>query len=161
MKLNRFTLPAILSVALLALSMTAGCRGQQITPVPVVTAPPVTSSAFQQLNTSSPATVNTYTDQPAAGSFCYFVQELDGQGVSAASNTTCATTTTALRHVQLNWTPAAGYTCQNAPCSFVVSRAPAVTTPVGVPSMQAPVNAAEVEEPILPPLINLRVIASR
>lgn len=125
------------------LSLTAGCNGQQMTPTPIVTAPAVTSTLFTQLNATAPVTALNYTDLPPTGSFCYFVQELDGTGISAASNTACSTTTATLKHIALNWSAPVGYVCQNSPCTYVVSRAPATVTPVGVPSMAAPVNEAE------------------
>jgi hypothetical protein len=131
--------------------ITAGCHAQQIPPAPVITAPVVTSSAYVQLNMSAPTTAASYVDQPATGSFCYFVQMLDGAGVSGASNTFCATTTAALKHIALSWNAPAGYSCQNT-CSFVVSRAPAVLTPVGVPVLGAPNVTAE---------LNLNVIRLR
>lgn len=133
------------SVIALVLLITAGCSAQQIPSAPVVTAPPVTNTAFVQLNSGAPVTALTFTDLPATGSFCYFVQMLDGAGVSGASNIACNTTTTSLKHVVLSWSPAAGYMCQNAPCTYVVSRAPAVLTPVGVPSLQPAGQAAKLE----------------
>lgn len=144
----------------LASMLTAGCHAQQIPPVPVVTAPLVTSVAYTQLNMSTPVSATTYTDQPATGDFCYFVQLLDGTGVSSASNTVCGTTTAALKHVTLSWNAPAGYTCQNA-CTYVVSRAPAITTPVGSPVLSAPKTVAELSAPAgtttLAKLVQLRV----
>ena len=135
--------------------ITAGC--QQITPAPVLTAPAVTSTAFAQINLSAPVTATTFTDQPASGSFCYFVQMLDGAGVSAASNTACATTTSALKHIVLNWNAPAGYTCVNNPCSYVLSRAPAILTPVGVPALASPTQTAELTVPMAKPEIQLQL----
>ena len=145
MKMFRKITFALLSCMLL--SFSAGCRAQQITPVPIITAPAVTSTAFVQLNLSAPVTVLTYTDQPATGSFCYFVQMLDGSGVSAASNVSCNTTTSTLKHSVLTWNAPAGYTCQNSPCGYVVSRAPAILNPVGIPVQLPSTQAAQLEDP--------------
>lgn len=134
---------------------SAGC--QQLTPTPVPTAPPVTSTAYSQITNSPGVTATTYTDLPAPGTFCYFVQMLDGKGVSAASNVACATTTTSLLHIVLTWSAASGYTCVNAPCTYMVSRAPATLTLVGVPSMSNPTNTAMIEPNKDLFLINLKV----
>lgn len=138
----------IFALLFVALAMTAGCKGQQITPNPVTTAPPVTSTAFTQVTPAPGLTATSFVDQPATGSFCYFVQLLDGSGVSAASSVTCATTTSALKHVDLSWSFPAGYSCQST-CTYMVSRAAAVLSPVGVPALAPATNAAGVVKPAL------------
>jgi hypothetical protein len=138
----------IFALMFVALALIAGCHAQQLPPTAVTTAPPVTSTAFTQLNVATPTATLAYVDQPAAGAFCYFVQMLDAGGTSAASNVVCTTTTSAQKHVNLAWNAPAGYTCITA-CTFVVSRAAAVLTPVGTPTMQPGTTAAQVK-PALP-----------
>lgn len=157
---------AVAFASIAMLTLTAGCAAQQLPPVPVVTAPPVTSTDFTQLNAGTtnggPVIVTTYTDLPVTGSFCYFVQLLDGPGVSPASNTTCATTTTALKHVSLAWTPPVGYTCKTNPCTYVVSRAAAILTPVGSPTMTPSTTITQLDNrPPVDDRFKLQAIASR
>jgi hypothetical protein len=150
--MKMFRNASIILALVISSIITAGCHAQQIPPVPVITAPAVTNTAYIQL---APTTAASFVDQPATGSFCYFVQMLDGSGVSGASNTFCGTTTSGLKHIALSWNSPASYVCQST-CSFVVSRAPALLTPVGVPVLGAPNVTANLNEP--KPLLQLRGI---
>jgi len=136
----------------LCLFLSAGCiHSQQITPTPVLSCKPATDSSYSQVNLATPTTATTLTDAPGAGSNCYFVQTVDGSGVSQASNIPPPQTTTAsLTHVVLTWSAPAGYTCVSGPCKYVVSRGAAVQTAVGVPSNLAPSTTAQAAPPVIP-----------
>lgn len=157
---------ALFSATTLCLFLSAGCvHSQQIAPAPVLSCPAPNSPAYAQINAGTtnggPVTATNYTDAPGIGSNCYFVQTLDGSGVSVASNIPPPLTTSAsLTHVALTWSAPTAYTCVSG-CKYVVSRAAAVQTAVGAPSNLAPSATALATPPDLRSPSKLELVARR
>lgn len=149
---------SLFALALIALTLTAGCKAQ-IATVPQVSCP--ATGSYVALNGTAPSTGSTYTasGQASGTSWCYVVQWLPtgvaSGGASAPSNVAGPFTvpsTTATHEVSLQWaTPGAGG-------AYVVSQIAAIsTTPAPPTNLTAPTIAQ-----VKPALgMNLKIVASR
>jgi hypothetical protein len=138
--MKRKNIGAFAFVTLIALTITAGCHGQQPPSPTTYTCPATTGSAYTVLNPPasndlSPASITgtSTTDTPGVGAWCYIVQSwaVPAGGtiyqVSVPSNSGQATTTSALPVVHLSWT-APSVTATYTSYTYILSRAAA--TPV-------------------------------
>lgn len=120
-----------------------GCAHGQVPPNPTVyLCPATTGTAYTPLNQSSPVTTLSYTDAtPPAGQQCYVAQSVAGSQVSVPSNTAGPLNVTTGKIVLISWTaPATG----PAPTGYVISRATAIASTLGAPTLGTATEAKAV-----------------